>query len=174
MGETIEKILSRRSIRDYKSDIPKKEIIDKIVEAGKYSATGMGKQSPIMIVVTNKEIRDKLSKLVAKAKNKPEGVDPFYNAPVVIIVLADKNISTHVYDGSLVIGNLMLAAHDLGIGSCWIHQAKEIFETKEGKDFLKSLGIEGEYEGIGSCILGYANGDAPSPKPRKSSYVYYV
>ena len=100
--------------------------------------------------------------------------DPFYGAPVVLVVLADKNAPTHVYDGSLVMENLMLAAHDLGIGSCWIHRAKEVFESEEGKEILKSLGIEGDYEGIGNCILGYADGEAPLAKPRKNNFVYWV
>lgn len=100
--------------------------------------------------------------------------DPFYGAPVVLIVLADKTRPTYLYDGSLVMGNLMLAAHDEGIGSCWIHRAKEEFESPEGKEILKSLGIEGDYEGIGHCILGYADGEEPQAAPRKDNYVYYI
>ena len=103
-----------------------------------------------------------------------EDIDPFYGAPVVLIVLADKNARTYVYDGSLVIGNMMLAAHSLNIGSCWIHRAKEEFETEEGKEILKSLGIEGDYEGIGHCILGYVEGEEPSPLPRKENIVYKI
>ena len=119
-----------------------KEIIDKIVEAGTYAATGMGQQSPIILAVTNKEVRDKLSKWNADIMGTD--TDPFYGAPVVLVVLADKNRPTAVYDGSLVMANLMLEAHDLGIGSCWIHRAKEEFESEEGKELLKSLGIEGD------------------------------
>ena len=100
--------------------------------------------------------------------------DPFYGAPVVLIVLADKNRPTYVYDGSLVMGNLMLEAEAQGVGSCWIHRAKEEFESEEGKEILKSLGIEGDYEGIGHCVLGYADGTVPKAAPRKDSYVYYV
>lgn len=174
MSDVIEKMLSRRSIREYKSDIIPKDILDKILEAGTFAATGMGKQSPIMIAITNKEVRDKLSEMVRKAKGKEVGVDPFYGAPVVISVLADKNINTHVYDGSLVMGNLMLAAHELGIGSCWIHQAKEVFETEEGKKLLEEFGVNGDFEGIGQCVLGYADGEVPSAKPRKESYIYYI
>ena len=148
------------------------QIIDKIIEAGTYAATGMGKQSPIIIAVTNKELRDKLSAMNAKIMGKD--ADPFYGAPVVLIVLADKARPTYLYDGSLVMGNLMLEADALGIGSCWIHRAKEEFESEEGKEILRSLGIEGDYEGIGHCILGYADGPAPKAAPRKESYVYYV
>ena len=100
--------------------------------------------------------------------------DPFYGAPVVLVVLADKNKPTHVYDGSLVMGNLMLAAADLGLGSCWIHRAKEEFESEEGKGILKTLGIAGDYEGIGHCVLGYAATASAEPKERKASYIYYA
>ena len=123
------------------------DIIGKIVEAGTYAATGMGKQSPLIIAVKDKTARDRLSKLNAEIMGAD--IDPFYGAPVVLIVLADRSIPTHVYDGSLVMGNLMLAAHALGIGSCWIHRAKEEFERPEGKEILEDLGIEGDYEGIG-------------------------
>ena len=171
-NEVLNAIKTRRSIRKYKSDMVPKEIIDKIVEAGTYAATGMGQQSPIILAVTNKEVRDKLSKWNADIMGTD--TDPFYGAPVVLVVLADKNRPTAVYDGSLVMGNLMLEAEEQGIGSCWIHRAKEEFESEEGKEILKSLGIEGDYEGIGHCILGYADGPAPKAAPRKDSYVYHI
>ena len=173
MTETQQNIITRRSIRKYKPDMIPKETIDRIIEAGTYAATGMGKQSPIIIAVTNKEIRDKLSKMNAEIMGTPE-MDPFYGAPVALIVLADKARPTYLYDGSLVMGNLMLAAHDEGIGSCWIHRAKEEFESPQGKEILKSLGIEGDYEGIGHCILGYIDGEEPPAVPRKENYVYYI
>ena len=172
MSDVLETIKSRRSIRKYKSDMIPQDKLEKIIEAGTYAATGMGKQSPIIIAVTNKELRDKLSAMNAKIMGVNS--DPFYGAPVVLIVLADKNRPTYVYDGSLVMGNLMLEAEAQGIGSCWIHRAKEEFESEEGKEILKSLGIEGDYEGIGHCVLGYADGAAPKAAPRKDSYVYYV
>ena len=100
--------------------------------------------------------------------------DPFYNAPVVLIVLADKDMFTYLYDGSLVMGNLMNAAHACGISSCWIHRAKEEFESEEGRELLRSLGISGNYEGIGHCILGYADCEEPEPSPRKENYVYWA
>lgn len=174
MSNTLEMMRTRRSIRKYKGDMIPKEIIDKIIEAGTYAATGMGKQSPIIIAVTNKELRDKLSRMNAAIMGQGEGFDPFYGAPVALIVLANKAMPTYLYDGSLVMGNLMLAAAELGIGSCWIHRAKEEFETEEGKELLKSLGIEGDYEGIGHCVLGYADCEMPKAAPRKDSYVYYV
>lgn len=173
MEKVLEAIMTRRSIRSYKPDMVPREVIDQIIQAGTYAATGMGKQSPIIIAVTNKELRDRLSAMNAEFMGRP-GMDPFYGAPVVLIVLADKSRPACVYDGSLVMGNLMLAAHELGVGSCWIHRAKEEFETEEGKAILKSLGIEGEYEGIGHCILGYADGPVPDAAPRKDSYAYYI
>lgn len=173
MNETINSLKSRRSIRKYKSEMIPKEIIDKIVEVGTYAPSGMNKQSAIIIAVTNKELRDKISKLNSKVMGKDD-FDPFYGAPVVLVVLADKNNPTHVYDGSLVMGNLLNAAYSLGVGSCWIHRAKEVFEMEEGKAILKSLGIEGDYEGIGNCILGYPDCEIQAADSRKENYVYYV
>ena len=172
MSEVINNMKTRRSIRKYKPDMIPEDMLNRIIEAGTYAATGMGKQSPIIIAVTNKEIRDKFSKMNAEIMGVDS--DPFYGAPVVLIVLADKARPTYVYDGSLVMGNLMLAAHAEGIGSCWIHRAKEEFESAEGKAFLKSLGIEGDYEGIGHCVLGYTDGEEPKAMPRKENYVYCV
>ena len=172
MSDVLETIKSRRSIRKYKSDMVPQDKLEKIIEAGTYAATGMGKQSPIIVAVTNKELRDKLSAMNAKIMGT--NTDPFYGAPVVLIVLADESRPTYLYDGSLVMGNLMLEAEAQGIGSCWIHRAKEEFESEEGKEILKSLGIEGDYEGIGHCVLGFADGPAPKAAPRKDSYVYYV
>ena len=170
--EAIEFIESRRSIRSYKPDMVPDDIIDRIVEAGTYAATGMGKQSPIIITVKDRAMRDRLSKMNAKIMGAD--IDPFYGAPVVLIVLADRSMPTHIYDGSLVMGNLMLAAHALGIGSCWIHRAKEEFDSPEGKKILADLGIEGDYEGIGHCILGYIDGEYPEPKPRKENWSYRI
>lgn len=174
MGETLEIIKKRRSVRGYKADMVPKDVLDKIIEAGTYAATGMGRQSPIIISVSNRELRDRLSAMNAKIMGKEEGFDPFYGAPNVLIVLADKTMPTYLYDGSLVMGNLMLAAADLGVDSCWIHRAKEEFESEEGKAILKELGITGDYEGIGHCVLGYAANEVPEAAPRKDNYVYYA
>ena len=146
----LDKMKTRRSVRKYKSDMIPKEIIEKIVEAGTYAASGMNRQPGLIVAVTNKKLRDKLSKMNADIMGA--NTDPFYGAPVVLIVLADKSAPTYLYDGSLVMGNLMLAAHELGIGSCWIHRAKEEFKSEEGKAILKELGIEGDFEGIGHCV----------------------
>lgn len=172
MNEVMENLLTRRSIRSYQPDMVPMKTIEEIVKAGTYAATGMGLQSPIIVAVTDKETRDQLSRMNAAVMGS--SADPFYGTPVVLIVLADKNRGTYLYDGSLVMGNMMTAAHSLGIGSCWIHRAKETFESPEGKELLKQWGIEGNYEGIGHLILGYAKGEAPAPKPRKENYVYYV
>lgn len=170
--DAMQNLLTRRSVRSYKPDPIPEDILEKIIKAGTYAPTAMGRQSPIIIAVTDKAMRDKLSKMNAAVNGSDK--DPFYDAPALLIVLADKNIPTYKYDGSLVMGNLMNAAHALGVSSCWIHRAKEEFDSEEGKAILKSLGIEGDYEGIGHCILGYIDGEEPAPKPRKENYVYYI
>lgn len=174
MSEVLEKIKTRRSIRKYKKDMIPQEVLDQIIEAGLYAASGKGQQSAIIIQITNKEMRDEIAKINCQIGGWEEGFDPFYGAPAMLIVLGKKDWPTHVYDGSLVMGNLMLAAHELGIGSCWIHRAKEEFETEWGRNLLKSLGIEGEYEGIGHCALGYVDGDYPDTPARKENRVYYL
>ena len=128
---------------------------------------------PKIIAITNKEIRDKLSKLNAEIMGV-KNIDPFYNAPVVLVVLANKDYPTYIYDGSLVMENMLLASHSLGLGACWIHRAKEEFNTELGKEILSMLNISGNYEGIGHCIVGYPDGEIPTPKPRKENYIYRV
>lgn len=172
MNEILKAMKERRSYRKYKPNMLPKETIDQIIEAGLYAASGRNGQDAIIVAVTNQEARNRLAKVNAAVMGAEN--DPFYGAPVVLIVLADKNWSTHVYDGSLVMGNLMLAAHALGVGSCWIHRAKEEFETEEYKQVLKELGVEGEYEGIGHCILGYPDCEAPKAAERKENRVYYI
>lgn len=169
MNETLKTLKERRSCRSYKPDPVPAEILDQILEAGTYAATGMGRQSPIMIAVTDKKMRDRLSQMNAAVMGANS--DPFYGAPAVIVVLADRAVGTYLYDGSLVMGNLMNAAHALGIASCWIHRAREEFDSEEGKAILKELGIEGDYEGIGHCILGYAAGEDKPAAPRKENYI---
>lgn len=174
MNEVIEMMKTRRSIRKFKPEALPDEIIEQIAEAGTYAATGKNLQSPIIIAVTNKQLRDKISEMNRKIGGWQEGFDPFYGAPAMLIVLADKNVPTAVYDGSLVMGNLMLAAHSLGVGSIWIHRAKEEFESEEGKAILAELGITGDYVGIGHCALGYIDGEEPKAAPRKENWVYYA
>lgn len=171
-NETIENLKTRRAIRSYQSTVPDKELLAQVIEAGTYAPTGMGRQSPIIVAVTDKAVRDRLSQLNAAVMGADN--DPFYGAPAVLVVLADRSVPTYLYDGSLVMGNLMNAAHALGLGTCWIHRAKEVFDSEEGKALLKEWGIEGDYEGIGNCIIGYPAQENPQPKPRKANYVYYV
>ncbi len=172
MAETLITLKTRRSCRAYKPELIEEEKLNAILEAGTYAATGMGKQSPIIIAVTDKALRDRLSRMNAAVMNAD--TDPFYGAPELLIVLADRGVPTCLYDGSLVMGNLMNAAADLGVASCWIHRAKEEFDCEEGKAILRELGIEGNYEGIGHLILGYAAKPAGEAAPRKAGYVYRV
>lgn len=173
MNETLKVLETRRSCRNFiKDKMISEEDLQTILRAGTYAATGMGKQSPIIIAVTNKEMRDRISKENAKVIGAD--LDPFYGAPVILIVLANKDIPTYKYDGSLVMGNLMNAAESLGIASIWIHRAREEFESEFGKKILADLGIEGNFEGIGHCALGYAAEPAKAPVPRKENYIYYI
>jgi nitroreductase len=170
----MENLLTRRSVRQYTDEMPPMEVIEEICKAGTYAPTGRNLQSPIIIAVTNREMRDSLSRMNARVLEN-DSIDPFYGAPVVLVVLANRDTSyTYLEDGSLVMGNLMNAAHAKGLGSCWIHRAKEVFETPEGKQILADLGIEGDYVGIGNCILGYTAGEYPDPAPRKENWVYWV
>lgn len=173
MNEFVKMLITRRSVRGYKPDeMPAKELLDEVLEAGMYAPTGMGMQSPRIVAVTDKATRDRLSRLNAAVLGTHS--DPFYGAPVVLVVLADRSRPTYLYDGSLVMGNLMNAAHAVGLGSCWIHRAKEVFDSPEGKELLRSWGIEGNYEGIGHCVLGYPAAPLPAAKPRKANYVTWV
>lgn len=171
-NKVLEVLKTRRSVRAYQDKMPEKELIARIVEAGTYAPTGKGRQSPIIVAVTNRQVRDRLSAMNAEIMGSDS--DPFYGAPVVLVVLVDRTVPTYLYDGSLVMGNLMNAAHALGLGSCWIHRAKETFQSEEGKRLLEEWGIEGDYEGIGNCILGYPAQELPAPKARKADYVRYI
>lgn len=171
---TMEALLTRRSCRAYKPDMIPHDVLEKIVEAGTYAPTGVGRQAPVILAVTNKELRDRLSRMNAAVMGQ-ENVDPFYGAPVVLVVLADKSIcGTWQYDGSLVMGNLMLAAHELGVASCWIHRAREEFESEEGKAILAKYGMTGDLVGIGHCVLGYAAKEPNAPAKRKENYVTWA
>ncbi len=172
MNETLKVLETRRSCRKFKPEMITEEELQAVVKAGTYAATGMGKQSPIIIAVTNPEKVKEFSK--ANAAVMGADMDPFYGAPVILVVLANKAIPTYKYDGSLVMGNLLNAAESLGLGSIWIHRAKEEFESDFGKNLLKELGIEGDYEGIGHCALGYRAEPAQEAAPRKEDYVYFV
>jgi nitroreductase len=172
MNETIQNMIERRSVRKYKNQQIKDAELELIIKAGEYAPTGRGVQSPIMVVIQDQETIQKLSKLNAQVMGVDS--DPFYGAPTVIVVLADRTKQTCIEDGSLVMGNLMNAAYSLGVDSCWIHRAYEVFESDEGKALLRKWDIQGDYRGIGHCLLGYHEGDYPQAKARKQDYVYYV
>ena len=174
MNEVIKALKERRSIRKFKSDMVPRELIDQVIEAGLYAPTGKNDQAAIILAVTNKDVRDRLAEDNRKIGGWKEGFDPFYGAPVVLIVLGEKDHFTSIYDGSLVMGNLMNAAHSLGLGSIWIHRAKEEFEMDSYKKLLRDLGVEGEWVGIGHCALGYADMEQPKAPERKPNRAFYV
>ena len=166
-----EDLLTRRSVRKYSDRPVEDEKLDKVLTAGLYAPTGMNNQAPVMVAVRDKETRDRLSRMNAAVMGASG--DPFYGAPCVIVVLSDPERMTWVEDGSLVLGNLMNAAHSLGLGSCWIHRAKECFDTQEGKALLRAWGVPENYRGVGNCILGYA-AEEPEAKPRKSGRIIKI
>ena len=174
MNEIIKAMEERRSIRKFKPEMPSKDDLNRIIEAGLYAANAKGRQATITVAVTNKELRDRLSAVNATICGSEEGFDPFYGAPAILIVLAEKEWANRVYDGSLVMGNMMLAAHSLNLGSIWIHRAKEEFELPEYQELLKEIGIEGEWEGIGHCAVGYVDGEYPKPAKRRDNRVFWV
>ena len=165
--------LERRSIRKYKPEKVKKEDLDAVLEAGIYAPSGENRQETISIVIRDPELIRKLSRINASYESNPDR-DAFYGAPVLVLVMADSRGDTWVEDGSLVIGNMLNAAYAQGLGSCWIHRAKEVFETEEGKQLLAQWGITGDYEGIGHVALGYALNEPAQAKPRKADYTVWV
>lgn len=172
MNEVIKSLTERRSWRKYKAEQIKPEELDAVLEAGKYAPTAMGQQSQIMVAVQDPEVIAKLAKMNAAVNGNPN--NPFYGAPTVIVVLAKADALAPVQDGTLCMANMLNAAHALGLGSCWVNRAKEVFATDEGKELLRSWGIDGEYVGVANCILGYPDGDTPVPAPRKENFVYRV
>ena len=179
MNETIQTLKTRRSVRNFTDKPVPRELIEQIIDAGLWAPNGMGRQSPIIVAVTDRALRDRISKMngdVMRAGGyAPEGeFDPFYGGPVVLVVLADRAVGTCVYDGSLVMGNMLNAAKSLGVDSIWIHRAKEVFDSEEGRAILASLGVEGDYEGVGNCVLGYAETPAGEGAPRKDNRVFWA
>lgn len=172
MKEALKNLLERRSVRSYKKDLVPQEVLEEILEAGKYAPSGMGMQGTMMVVTQNPGLVARLSKMNADVMGTK--ADPFYGAPTVVMVFADSGQGTFVENGSLVMGNLMLAAHALGVDSCWIHRAREVFSSEEGKKLKKEWGVPESYEGIGNCILGYRSGEYPAAKPRKDGFVVRV
>ena len=173
MNETLRVLTERRSIRKFKKDQVEEEKLQEILKAGEYAPSGMNKQPAVMVVVQDPETIAKLSRMNAEIMGKP-GIDPFYGAPTVIVVLADTGRYTYVEDGSLVLGNLMNAAFAVGVDSCWIHRAGEEFASEEGKALLRKWGIPENYAGVGHCILGYRDCELPVAGERKKNYIYRV
>ena len=174
MNDVIKALIERRSCKNFDPNkIVEKEKLDLILEAGKYAANGRGLQAATMVVIQNKETISKIAKLNAGVLNA-SNINPFYNATTLVVVFADPSAHTYVEDGSLVMGNLMIAAHSLGVDSCWIHRAKEVFASEEGQKLKKEWGIAENLVGIGNCILGYRAAELLPPKPRKSDFVRYV
>ena len=167
-----ENLVLRRSCKKYRGDMVPDELIDKVIKAGLYAPSGMNKQAPIILAIKDKNLRDRLERMNAEIAGMRYDGKPFYNAPVVLVVLADKNVSTYKYDGALCLDNMLNEAYNLGLGSCWIHRAKEEFESEEGKAILNDLGVLGEYEGIGHCIIGYSDGYEPKEKLIKDNRVF--
>lgn len=174
MNEVLKALKERRSIRHFKKQIPSKEEIDQITEAGLYAPNGKGMQAVISIVITNPELIERFKVVNTQIGGYPEGTDPFYGAPVIIVVLSRKDNPNKQYDGALVMGNMMLAAHALGLGSIWINRARQEFEMDEFKQILKDLEIEGEWEGVGHCAIGYIDGEVPKAAPRKENRIYHI
>ena len=171
MNEAMKNLMTRRSCRSYLPKQVEEEALQQILQAGLYAPSGMNRQETIIVAITDKKIRDELAKDNASFMGWDK--DPFYGAPVILVVLAKKDCSTGIYDGSLVMGNLMNAAYSLGLSSCWIHRAKETFEMPKWKEYLKSVGVKGEYEGIGNCIIGYGN-EEKERAPRKENRIFGI
>ncbi len=171
-NQVIQNIMQRRSCRTFDPDrMPSDDLLHQVAEAGTWSPTSMGQQNPIIVVVTNRQLRDRISQMNARVMGSES--DPFYGAPCMIIVLVKQSVNA-AYDGPIVMQTMMLAAESLGLNSCWIHRAKEEFDSEEGKALLKELGIEGDYEGIDHLVVGYAAKPAAPPLPRKKDYVRWA
>lgn len=170
--EVMEAILTRHSTRKFTDKPVPKELMEEIASAGTYAASGRNRQPVLVVAVTNPDLVAELSRINAEIMGTKG--DPFYGAPAVLVVLADKSAPTYLYDGSLVMGNMMLAATDLNLGNCWIHRAKETFEREDGRAILNKLGIEGDYEGIGNLIVGYPDAADAECKPRKDGRVIFA
>ena len=170
--DAMECILTRRSVRRYTAEMPSRELVEKTVKAGLYAPSGMNRQETVILAVTDKKVRDSLAADNASVMGATN--DPFYGAPCVLAVLYKKDCFTGIYDGSLVMSNLLLAAHANGLSSCWIHRAREVFAMPKWQSFLKDHGIDGEYEGVGFCILGYCDGAYPEERERREGRTVWV
>lgn len=172
MNETMQTMLRRRSCRSYTGEQIREADLEQILLAGTYAASGMGRQAAKIVVVQDPETREQLRKMNAAIMGVDS--DPFYGAPTVCVILADPEVRTWNEDGSLVIGNMMLAAESVGAASCWIHRAQQEFDSPEGKALLKKWGIPERYRGVGHCILGYAAQEPAPARPRKADFIHRI
>ena len=173
MNDAVRNLMERRSIRAYTDRQVSDELLETVLNAGIYAPSGMNTQGVRLVAVRDRQTRDLLSKLNAAVMGTDR--DPFYGAPCVVVVLADPEIyGGWVEDGALALGNMMNAAHALGLGSCWIHRARQVFESPEGKELLQKWGLPGHLRGVGNCILGYPACDHPDPAPRKDGRILFI
>ncbi len=173
MKDCLSVLKERRSVKKYKDEYIDEAILDKILEAGTYAPTGRNRQVPVIVAIKDRAVRDKISKMNAEILGNPD-IDPFYGAPTIILVLTDPSVSTAVEDASLVLGNLMHAACALGVDSCWIHRAKEEFNSQEGKAMLREWGLDESLVGVGHLAIGYRDCEYPKPSPRKENYIIKI
>ena len=173
MNETMHTLLNRRSIRKFKPEQITDEELDTVLEAGKYAPSGVNQQSALFVAVQDKDVVEKLNIMNAKVLGK-DNIKPYYGAPTIILVFADKDKATPINDASLALGNMYNAAYSIGLGSCWINRTKEMFESEEGKELLNKWGVKGNYVGVGSCILGYPDCEEPKAAKRKDDFVIKI
>lgn len=171
MNEVLQCLRNRRSTKSYTDQQVSDALLDQVLEAGLYAPTGRNNQNVICVAVRDQKLRDQLSRMNAEIMGMDS--DPFYGAPCVIVVFADCEGTTWVEDGSLVLGNMLNAAQALGLGACWVHRARQMFESEEGKTLLKKWGLPETMKGIGNCILGYP-AQTPAEKPRKDGRIIKI
>lgn len=171
-NEVLKAIRERRSIRRFKPEQVTDEELKTILEAGTWAPTGHGSQDPWIVAVQNEQLRKRLTQLNAQIMGVSS--DPYYGAPTLVLVFASKDNENNYRDGSLVLGNMMLAAHSIGLASCWINREDKMFETAEGKQIMKELNLPDGLMGVGALSLGYAASQPKTVKPRKEEYYRIV
>ena len=168
----LEIIRTRRSCRSYKSEQITDAQLSAVLEAGTYAPTSRGLQSPFIVAIQNKELLDNLAKMNAQVMGVT--TNPYYDAPTYVLVFVPENAPNGVQDASLVLENMMLAAHAQGLGSCWIHREREMFATEVGKELMQQWGLPEGLLGIGALSLGYPEGEPTPAKPRKEGYTRVI
>lgn len=171
-NNVLQVIETRRSVRSFSQKAIPEELLDAVLRAGTYAPTGGGRQSPAIVAVKDAAYREEIARLNAEVMGKD--TDPYYNAPIIILVLADGKASTFVEDGSCVLENMMIAAHSLGLGSVWVHREREIFDSEKGKKLLKDWNLPETLRGVGALALGYPAADLPKAAARKADYIIKI